>query len=1002
MYLNCHSFFSLRYGTLSEVQLLDLAVDYKLDTIALTDINSTSAGLNFVRKAKEKKVKPVLGVDFRNGIEQCYVCLAKNNEGYLELNNFLAQHLHNKTNFPETAPAFKNAFTIYAFERALELDKTHFSENEFIGIGIHDLNKLRFSQYSTYHDKLVLLLPVSFNSKRDFNAHRLLRAIDLNCLLSKLPKEAQALPDELMFDPKKIKNLFEEFPQILLNTQALLKQCSIDFKFAKERENQNLKTVFGSEQKDYKHLLALCEKGLKERYDEITPKIRERLERELTLIKKKDFVSFFLINWKIIEYARSQDYFYVGRGSGANSIVAYLLRITDVDPIELDLYFERFLNEYRSSPPDFDIDFSTWDREDVTAYIFKEFGKNNQVALLGSYVTFKHSGAVRELGKVFGLPKTEIDKLSSGQFNVSDLDSIAQLILKYAAYFHKKPNYLSIHAGGILISDRPIHYFSATHLPPKDFPTVQFDMHIAEDVGLCKFDILGQRGLGKIKDAVSIIKKNQPEAQLLDIRNPKPFFKDPKINAMIARAECIGCFYVESPAMRMLLKKLAVSDYQTLVAASSIIRPGVAKSGMMREYILRHRNPERRKEAHPVLWNIMPDTYGIMVYQEDVIKVAHHYAKLTLDEADVLRRGMSGKFRSRAEFQYVQDKFRNNCLANGEPEEVVNEIWRQIESFAGYAFAKGHSASYAVESYQSLYLKCYFPLEYMVATLNNGGGFYKAEFYVHEAKMHGATIEPPCINKSQIETTIYDKTIYLGFQHLEGLEKKTMLNIINNRVHAKYTSYDDFIQRVPVSLEQQELLIRIGALRSLGKDKRSLLWEAHYKENTIPENELQQSFFKISLHDFTLPKFHISQYEDAFDYMELLGFSFFNPFFLMKESPHKYILARELPEYIDQQVKVAGYLVTCKNTKTATGLRMNFGTFLDLEGSWLDTVLFPEVAQRSAIYARGLYHIEAKVTTEFDFITLEVSKIKRLPYITDPRFATSPSDTKTHSLKTGS
>lgn len=507
MYLNCHSFFSLRYGTLSEVQLLDLAVDHKLDTIALTDINSTSAGLNFVRKAKEKKVKPVLGVDFRNRIEQCYVCLAKNNEGYLELNNFLAQHLHNKTNFPETAPAFTNAFTIYAFERALELDKTHFSENEFIGIGIHDLNKLRFSQYSTYHDKLVLLLPVSFNSKRDFNAHRLLRAIDLNCLLSKLPKEAQALPDELMFDPKKIENLFEEFPQILLNTQALLKQCSIDFKFAKERENQNLKTVFGSEQKDYKHLLALCEKGLKERYDEITPKIRERLERELTLIKKKDFVSFFLINWKIIEYARSQDYFYVGRGSGANSIVAYLLRITDVDPIELDLYFERFLNEYRSSPPDFDIDFSTWDREDVTAYIFKEFGKNNQVALLGSYVTFKHSGAVRELGKVFGLPKTEIDKLSSGQFNVSDLDSIAQLILKYAAYFHKKPNYLSIHAGGILISDRPIHYFSATHLPPKDFPTVQFDMHIAEDVGLCKFDILGQRGLGKIKDAVSIIKK---------------------------------------------------------------------------------------------------------------------------------------------------------------------------------------------------------------------------------------------------------------------------------------------------------------------------------------------------------------------------------------------------------------------------------------------------------------------------------------------------------------
>ena len=1002
MYLNCHSTFSLRYGTLSEEELLALAEHYDLDCIALTDINNTSAGLNFVRKAKEKNIKPVLGIDFRNGIEQCYVTLAKNNEGYLELNNFLAQHLHKKIDFPEIAPAFENAFTIYAFERALELDKTHFTENEFIGIGIHDLNKLRFSQYSTYHDKLVLLLPVSFNSKKDFNAHRLLRAIDLNCLLSKLPKEEQALPDEIMFAPKKIENLFKDYPQIVSNSQEVLKSCNLNFKFAKERQNQNLKTVFGSEQNDYNKLLALCKKGLKERYEEITTEITDRLEKELKLIKKKDFVSFFLINWKIIEYARSKDYFYVGRGSGANSIVAYLLRITDVDPIELDLYFERFMNEYRSSPPDFDIDFSTWDREDVTAYIFEEFGKNNQVALLGSYVTFKHSGAVRELGKVFGLPKTEIDKLSSGKFKASELDTISQLILKYAAYFHKKPNYLSIHAGGILISDKPIHYFSATHLPPKNFPTVQFDMHVAEDVGLCKFDILGQRGLGKIKDAVSIIKQNQPEAQLLDIRNPKPFFTDPNINAMIARAECIGCFYVESPAMRMLLKKLAVNDYQTLVAASSIIRPGVAKSGMMREYILRHRNSERQKEAHPVLWKIMPDTYGIMVYQEDVIKVAHHYAKLTLDEADVLRRGMSGKFRSREEFQYVKDKFRSNCIANGEPEDVVDEIWRQIESFAGYAFAKGHSASYAVESYQSLYLKCYFPLEYMVATLNNGGGFYKAEFYIHEAKMHGASIEAPCINKSEIQTSIYGNTIYLGLQHLEGLEKKTMLGIINNRVHSKYTSYDDFIQRVPISLEQQEILIRIGALRSLGKDKHSLLWEAHYKENTIPENESQQSFFKISLQNFTLPTFKTSKVEDAFDHMELLGFSLFNPFFLMKKSLADYLLAKELKLYIDQNVKVAGYLVTFKNTKTAKGLRMIFGTFLDLDGAWIDTVLFPEVANKYPIYARGLYHIEAKVTSEFDFITLEVSKIERLPYLADPRFATSVSGGNKPALKTGS
>ena len=248
-------------------------------------------------------------------------------------------------------------------------------------------------------------------------------------------------------------------------------------------------------------------------------------------------------------------------------------------------------------------------------------------------------------------------------------------------------------------------------------------MVIAEDVGLYKFDILGQRGLAKIKEALQIIAKNHPNDPAIDIHDIRRFKTDARVNNMVKEAQCLGCFYVESPAMRMLLKKLQVDNYLGLVAASSIIRPGVAQSGMMREYILRHRYPERRKEAHPVLYDLMPETYGVMVYQEDVIKVAHHYAGLTLGEADVLRRAMSGKFRSRSEFNKVQQKFMDNCAVKGYALATTESIWRQIESFAGYAFAKGHSASYAVESYQTLFLKAYYPLEYMVAVLNNGGGF---------------------------------------------------------------------------------------------------------------------------------------------------------------------------------------------------------------------------------------------------------------------------------------
>ena len=470
MYLNNHSYFSLRYGTISEIELIEMAVNNGLKRFALTDINNTSGCLSFIRKAQQVGIVPIVGVDFRNGIKQCYVVLARNNKGFLEINTFLSKHLHDKSNFPLQAPNFKDAVVIYPFENVLELEKTVFSDNEYIGVRISDLNTFRFSPLRAYTDKLVVLHTVSFRNTLDFNTHRLLRAIDTNVLLSMLPDKEQGNSNDAFFSKEKLATHFKEYPEIIENTDKLLSECTITFNFKKNKPSQNKSTLYGSAHKDYEKLVALCKKSLPERYNEgITMIIKRRLIKELQLIKHQNYVSFFLLNWKIIEYARSKGYFYVGRGSGANSIVAYLLRITDVDPIELDLYFERFMNLYRATPPDFEIDFSTWDREDVTDYIFRTFNKNGQVALLGAYVSFKHSGAVRELGKVFGLPKFEIDKLSDGRYTNNDLDNIKSIIIKYAKILNGRPNYISIHAAGILISERPIHYFSATNIPPKGF-----------------------------------------------------------------------------------------------------------------------------------------------------------------------------------------------------------------------------------------------------------------------------------------------------------------------------------------------------------------------------------------------------------------------------------------------------------------------------------------------------------------------------------------------------
>ncbi len=985
MYLNCHSYFSFRYGTLSEKELLDTAQAHHIKSLVLTDINNTSACLNFIRLARTYHIQPIIGIDFRNDYKQLYIGIAQNNNGFKVLNDFLSEHKHKNTELPTEAPTLSDVFIIYPFASVQRLDKTSFATNEYIGISIEDLNRFRFSKWKKWISKCVVLQSFTFLNKKNYNTHRLLRAIDKNTLLSKLQLNEQANKNQTFVPPKALKAAYNACPEVIKNTEQLMEQCHIHFDFGADATSQNICNYTSSAHNDKQLLLRLCKKGLAYRYPTITKKIKERLDKEIDLIEKTNYISFFLTNWDIIRYAQHKGYYHVGRGSGANSIVAYLLGITDVDPIELDLYFERFMNLYRSTPPDFDIDFSSADRPDITRYIFNRFKRNNQVALLGAYSTFQRSGTIRELGKVFGLPNHEIELLN--KTNIPK-DEIQQLVLRYANYIQDMPNHLTVHAAGILISQKPIHYYSATDMPPKGFPTVHFDMHIAEDVGLYKYDILGQRGLGKIKDTLEIIKYNQPNAPAIDLHDAKAFMKDKKVNDLISRAECMGCFYVESPAMRMLLKKLKVNNYLGLVAASSIIRPGVAKSGMMREYILRHKYPERRKEAHPVLAEIMPETYGIMVYQEDVIKVAHYFAGLSLGEADVLRRGMSGKYRSREEFQQVKEKFINNCKAKGIADKTIYEVWHQVESFAGYAFAKGHSASYAVESYQSLFLKTYYPLEYMVAVLNNGGGFYRTQFYIHEAKRLGATILAPCINSSYWHTIIEGKNIVLGFQHIIGLNKILVRDIINDRItHGQYNNLHNFLDRITISHEQLDVLIRVGALAFTHVPKRQLLWESLFRakeDNSIPE---QSKLFRPRRTELTIPSFSTSNQEYAFDQIELFGYALHRTFDLVaKEYASNYILAKELPKYINKSVELIGELVTVKNTKTAKGLRMQFGTFLDPKGDWIDTVHFPNTARDYPFKGSGIYKLSGVVTNEFDFLTIEVSALEKLPYMADPRY----------------
>ena len=727
-------------------------------------------------------------------------------------------------------------------------------------------------------------------------------------------------------------------------------------------------------------LKKLCSENIGYRYPNATREIKERYEKEIKMITEFGFASYFLINWDIIRFAQHKNFYYVGRGSGANSMVAYLLRITDVDPIDLDLYFERFMNTYRTSPPDFDLDFSWKDRDEVISYIFQKHGPTH-TAQLATYSTFQSRAVIRELGKVFGLPKAEIDELVEFRRHADTPDNISRLINTYSEHIMDLPNHLSIHAGGILISELPIHYYTATTIPPKGFPLTQFSMLEAEDVGLYKFDILSQRGLGHIKDAVTMVKTNQGID--VDIHKVSEFKTDEKVKRRLRKAECMGCFYIESPAMRGLLYKLEVETYLGLVAASSIIRPGVASSGMMKEYILRFKGMKGTYETPKEIRDILGETYGVMVYQEDVIKVAHYFAGLTLGEADMLRRGMSGKYRGRAEFEKVKDKFFGNCKERKIDDAVAKEVWRQIESFAGYAFSKGHSASYAVESYQSLFLKTYYPLEHMTGVINNFGGFYRTEFYVHEARMLGARVHAPDINRSGDLTVLNGIDLYLGFGLIKDLEANTVERVLSERMHnGNFSDLKDFMKRVSISVEQLRILIRIGAFRFTGRTKKQLLWDIHIEIGAEKKTDARKELFEIEKKDFRLPVLYHHKLDDAMDEIAILGFPLISPFELLKEPLPSPVCAEDFSKYKGKEIEIAGYLVTTKPTRTKHGDAMAFGTFLDYKGKHFDTTHFPKVAAAYPFYWRGVYLLKGRIDEDFGFYTLTVSELKRLDLVT--------------------
>ncbi|HEY0978574.1 MAG TPA: DNA polymerase III subunit alpha [Flavobacteriales bacterium] len=1075
MYLNCHSWFSLKYGVMKPAALLEEAAKAGVRTFALTDIHCSAGIPDLVRDADQYGIRPVAGIEFRQGARLLYIGVARNNRGFRQLNELLSPHLLDDAPLPERSPELEDVFFIHPFSTA----PVQLRPNERVGIKPSELTRLPFSPWARRMKDLVALLPVTFRSKADFNTHRLLRTVAKNTVLSMLPANELAHPDEVFRSAAEVRALYRDFPMLVDNAERMLDQCGITFDGSDKTRKAFLSTTAEDREKLHRDTL----EGLRYRYGEARPEVLARMRHELKVIEDMGFISYFLINQDIVNHARSKGFFHVGRGSGANSLVAYCLRITDVDPMELDLYFERFINPARRKPPDFDIDFSWKDRDAIFTYVFGKYNTGGVIhaAQIATYTTFQWRGAIRELGKAMGLPPGEIEALSAGESGYyrerrqpdgakGRLDKVAAAVVRYGERLLGMPHQFGIHAGGVVITEEPVTHFTALHRPPKGFPVTQISMLECEDLGLHKFDLLSQRGLGHIRDAVELVNAAPspklpassdtelvacglelgaaPASAKVDIHDIQRFKTDPAIKELIRKGDTIGCFYVESPAMRMLLKKLQVDDYLGLVAASSIIRPGVAESGMMREYLLRHHDPERRKNAPKRLLEIMPETYGVMVYQEDVIKVVVQYGGLDLSEADQVRRGMNIRYRDRPEFKQVERKFFDNCKASGHPAEEAQDIWRQIESFASFSFAKGHSASYAVESYQSLYLKAYHPLEFLVGVANNFGGFYHTEFYLHEAERAGAVIEAPCINASEELCTLMRDgewrmehaachaepaeaqqhvplamanptgapRIFLGLGNVKSLTAETVQSVLlERRQHGPFTDLQDLLRRVPLHVEQARILVRVGALRFTGRCKPQLLWDLVLMHRGKADASSDGDLFTTRVEEPRLPPLSDDPIADAHDELELLGFPLCDPFTLVEyengegervngewkgddrsapftnshspfTSAPPFILKRDMHEHIGKRVTMLGYLIHVKTTDTHQGQRMTFGSFIDPAGDFWDSTQFPDVAARNTFQGRGVYRFTGVVEEEFGHVALRTERFGKLRWKPDPRY----------------
>jgi error-prone DNA polymerase len=994
VHLHVHSEYSPMRGVSSVEELCVSARQHGMPALALTDTNGLYGAVRFIEQAKQEGLRPILGAELTSDAQRA-VLLAKTPDGYANLCRLLsARHGDPAFDFIRAVARYRDGLIALTDDvAALSVWMKDSRQDLYVEAtpGPAMQEALLFSRRTGLPP--VATNRVHFVRPEDFATHRLLRAIALNTTLSRLPEQACCAPSQWLIPPSRMAALVPHAPEALENTVRIAEICHSDWRFGEAifpafRQLRDEDAFALLKNKTYEGALA--------RYGALSEKVRKRIENELTIIQKKGFAHYFLVVEEIVRRAPRT----CGRGSVAASIVSYCLKITHVDPFKHHLFFERFLNPGRKDPPDIDIDFPWDERDKILEGVFEQYG-DRQAAMVANQNSLGFRAAIRETAKVYGMPAADISSISAritrqkdlltfedAPTNAQWLSRLSQTlklkmpwpeILARALQAHNHFRHLSMHCGGVVIVPDEIRRYVPVEFTAKGLPVIQWEKDQTEDAGLVKIDILGNRSLAVIRDALAAIARHTGRRIDYETWNP---LDDAATQESIRRGDTIGCFYIESPATRLLLRKLwsgmpedrrtAADVFEYLVAVSSLVRP--AAISFVHDFVRRaHGQPY--KLLHPCMSPLLDETFGIMVYQEDVTRVAMALADFSVEDADQLRKVITKKHKQKQLRDYYH-QFCRGAAKNGASPDTITQIWSMIMSFAGYSFCKPHSASYAQVSFKSAYLRTHYPAEFIAAVISNQGGFYSTFAYLSEARRMGLAILPPDVNESDWAYCGVGDRLRMGLMQVKTIPDTLGKQIVEERTNnGSYRSFQDFLRRVDMEPAHVRALVRAGCCDSLAGEltRPALLWRLYAAQTAglgplpVPDDystaqkrahETESFGFLASRHPLTLYRRQIER---------------------LRPVP-----ASQMHRFVGRRITMVGWLVTEKAAETKDGRTMEFITLEDVTALY-DATLFPAVYRRCChlLSSNQAYVVRGLVEEAFGVVTLTVLDLHALSTMDD-------------------